>query len=253
MGPRSVAILPARLGSTRLPRKVLLADTGTPLFVHTVQNTARCREVDRIIVATDSEEVLEVARRHDIQAVMTRTDHQSGTDRVREALDQLKLEPEVVLNVQADEPDLEPADLAKLIEAFYEPQCEAATLSVTIDDPADIERASVVKVVCDQNGRALYFSRSPLPNRAHVRPGAPALATRRHLGVYAFRPHALRAFCDLPPSPLEQIENLEQLRWLEHGHAMYVLPATRAPRGIDTPEDYAEFTARAARAQDSPQ
>ncbi|HPF13394.1 MAG: 3-deoxy-manno-octulosonate cytidylyltransferase [Planctomycetes bacterium] len=244
MGPRSIAILPARLGSTRLARKVLLAETGLPLFVHTARNAARCKDLQRVVVATDSEEVLVAAREHGVEACLTRSDHQSGTDRVREALDSLGGDWDVVLNVQADEPDLSPEDLATLIGAFEDPLCEAATLSLSIEDEADWQRSSVVKIVLDQSGSALYFSRAPIPSRVHARIPAQGPFGLRHIGVYAYRPEALRRFCDLPQGRLEAMENLEQLRWLEHGHAMRVLPASWVPRGIDTPEDYADFVAR---------
>ena len=248
MGLKSIAILPARLGSTRLAQKVLLHETGLPLFVHTAQNAARLADLEAVLVATDSQLVLDQAATHGIQACLTRADHQSGTDRVREALDLWEKSTartvDVVLNVQADEPDLEPADLARLLAAFEDPTCQAATLAIPIQTMADWQRPSAVKVVTDASGNALYFSRSPIPSRVHSRVPAPNDWGLRHIGVYAFRPDSLRRFCDLAPGRLEQLENLEQLRWLEAGAAMRVVPATRAPRGIDTPEDYAEFVAR---------
>ncbi len=248
MGLRSIAILPARLGSTRLAEKVLLAETGLPLFVHTASNATRCPELGEVHLATDSQAVLDAAKQHGIPACMTRADHQSGTDRVREALDQLEALGhgpfDVVLNVQADEPDLEPEDLSRLLRAFDDPSCEAATLAIPIQSEEDWLRPSAVKVVTDARGNALYFSRSPIPSRVHSRAGASTQWGLRHIGVYALRPDALRTFCDLPAGQLEQLENLEQLRWLEAGRAMRVVPATHAPRGIDTAEDYAEFVAR---------
>ncbi|MCA9000786.1 MAG: 3-deoxy-manno-octulosonate cytidylyltransferase [Planctomycetes bacterium] len=248
MALRALAILPARIGSTRLPKKVLLADSGLPLFVHTARNASRCKGLARIVVATDAPEVMEAAAQHGVQAQLTRSDHQSGTDRVREALDALEGTWDVVLNVQADEPDLNPADLERLIGAFEDPETQAATLCVPIDCAEDLERPSAVKVVLDRAGRALYFSRSAIPSTAHARhpvgENSPEPHGLRHIGVYAYRPDALRRFCDLEPGRLEALENLEQLRWLEHGHSMRVLQASHAPRGIDTPEDYAEFLER---------
>lgn len=244
MALRSIAILPARLGSTRLPRKVLLAETGSPLFVHTARAAAACPEISRVLVATDAEEVVQAATSHGFEAVMTGAHHRSGTDRVREAFEGFAGDWDVVLNVQADEPDLVPGDLGRLVRAFEDPACEAATLSLPIEDEGDWARPSVVKIVLDARGCALYFSRSPIPNRLHARSAPEGPWGLRHIGVYAYRPAALQRFCDLPPGRLEALENLEQLRWLEHGGSMRVLPATRAPRGIDTPEDYAEFVAR---------
>lgn len=241
---RSIAILPARLGSTRLPRKVLLAETGYPLFVHTARAAASCPAVEKVLIATDAQEVIAAAKAHGFDAVLTSTEHQSGTDRVREALSSVPGDWDVVLNVQADEPDLVPGDLERLIAAFEDEACEAATLSLPIEDETDWARPSVVKIVLDARGKALYFSRAPIPSRLHARSGLEAPWGLRHIGVYAYRPQALQRFCDLPEGRLEALENLEQLRWLEHGGSMHVLPATRAPRGIDTPEDYAEFVAR---------
>ena len=248
MSLRALAILPARIGSTRLPRKVLLDASGLPLFVHTARNAVQCSGLQRVVVATDSQEVLDAAALHGIEALPTRADHQSGTDRVREALDALPGPWDVVLNVQADEPDLNPADLDLLIRAFEDPDTHAATLSVPIDCPEDLQRPSAVKIVLDRAGRALYFSRSAIPSTVHARHSGGEEAKGplglRHIGVYAYRPDALRRFCDLEPGRLEALENLEQLRWLEHGNTMRVLPASHAPRGIDTPEDYAEFLER---------
>ncbi|WP_145067751.1 3-deoxy-manno-octulosonate cytidylyltransferase [Engelhardtia mirabilis] len=250
--PRALAIVPARLGSTRLPRKVLLRETGRYLFEHTVANARRCGALERVILATDSEEVLRAAAEVDVEAVMTDPAHPSGTDRVREALAALAgPEPEVVVNVQADEPDLDPGDLTRLVAAFRDPQVRLATLSIAIDAAEDFTRPEVVKVVTDAAGRALYFSRAPIPARGH---GGDSPRAHRHLGVYAYRPEALHAFCDAQPGVLEQTEKLEQLRWLEAGGTIHVLPATRAPRGIDTPEDYRAFVSRCRRAPlaDSP-
>ncbi len=244
-----LAVLPARLASTRLPEKVLLAETGLPLFVHTARAVARARRVTRIVVATDDERVQGAAQIHGIEARLTDPRHPSGTDRVHEVARALAGEVpggfEVVLNVQADEPEVEPSELDALIGAFEDPAVEAATLAAAITDPAELASTSVVKVVRDRRQDALYFSRAPLPSRAHARPDASAhpLALR-HVGVYAFRPAALADFCALPPSPLECAENLEQLRWLEAGRRMRVLDARRAPRGIDTEEDYRAFVTR---------
>lgn len=245
---RAVAIVPARLASTRLPRKVLLRETGRHLFEHTVANAARCAALERVVLATDADEVLAAARAAGVEAVATDPAHPSGTDRVREALGLLDgPEPDVVVNVQGDEPDLEPDDLTALVAAFGDPAVRFATLAIELTDPAELGRPDVVKVVTDAAGRALYFSRAPIPFRGH---GGDEPRARRHLGVYAYRPEALHAFCDAQPGVLERTEKLEQLRWLEAGGTIQVLPATRVPRGIDTPEDYRAFVERwrAARA-----
>ena len=258
---RAVAILPARLASRRLPRKMLLAETGKPLFVHTAERVAACRAIQRVVVATDSREILEAAREAGIEARLTREDHESGTDRVQEAFAGLGDGPwEVVLGVQADEPEIEASDLEALVAAFAEPEVEAASLCAPFEREEEAEAPQAVKVVRDARGDALYFSRAPIPYRApparpgeatagagaYARAGAPARCgvLRRHVGVYAFRPAALARFCALPSGALEGLENLEQLRWLEAGRRMRVLELARAPMGIDTRADYDLFVAR---------
>jgi 3-deoxy-manno-octulosonate cytidylyltransferase (CMP-KDO synthetase) len=243
---RAVAILPARLASTRLPRKMLLRETGRYLFEHSALAVRRCPAIARVVVAVDAPELLAAAREVGLEAVPTSPEHPSGTDRVHEAWKRLESEgerAEVVLGVQADEPELEPADLGLLVAAFVDPEVELATLWAPLE-AGELDSRSAVKVVLDARGDALYFSRAPIPDRSHARPDAAAAAPRRHLGVYAFRPDALERFCSLPPGELERQENLEQLRWLESGRRIRVLQASRPAAGIDTPEDYARFVAR---------
>ena len=253
---RAIAILPARRASVRLADKMLLRETGAPLVVETARNVARAGVFERVAVATDDEAIAAAVRAHDFEAVMTRADHTSGTDRVHEALGRLASgEPfDVVVNVQGDEPELEPAELAGLVAAFADRAVELATLAGPLD-PAEAGAPSVVKVVCDRAGDALYFSRAPIPHRggaaaagaaSYAREDAPdwGATARRHVGVYAFRPAALAEFCALPPGALERLENLEQLRWLEAGRRIRVLAARHVPLGIDTREDYDAFVGR---------
>lgn len=247
--PRALAIVPARLGSTRMPRKMLRRDTGAYLFEHTVKNAARAASIARVVLATDSDEIVAAAAEVGIDALSTSADHPSGTDRVHEAYEALGEEFDVVVNVQGDEPELPPADLDLLVGAFDDADVEIATLCAPIATRDDANAPSIVKVVRDAKGDALYFSRSPIPSLEHPsrppRPGAPGLsAALRHVGVYAFRPEALRAFCALPAGALETTESLEQLRWLEAGRRMRVLEVERATIGIDTEQDYAAFVAR---------
>jgi 3-deoxy-manno-octulosonate cytidylyltransferase (CMP-KDO synthetase) len=256
---RAVAIIPARLASRRLPRKMLLADTGLALFEHTARNVASCPAVERVVVATDSSEIAELAAQRDVEAVMTREDHASGTDRVHEALGKVDGDYDVVLNVQGDEPELDTGDLARLVGAFADEQVEIATLAGPLHTEAEADAPQVVKVVVDAHGDALYFSRSQLPHRptdhgadplpSYAREGAPRwlALVRRHIGVYAFRPDALAAFCALAQGPLEAVENLEQLRWLEAGNRIRVLDSDHVPLGIDTRTDYDAFVARTRR------
>lgn len=242
----AVAIIPARLASTRLERKMLLAESGLPLVVHTADNVARARSIARVVVATDSEEIARAVRAGGFESAATSTDHKSGTDRVHEAYRALGTGADVVVNVQGDEPELLVSDLDRLVATFEDPAVEVATLAGAIESEAEARSSAVVKVVCDARNDALYFSRAAIPSRAHARGSAPPFPAvlRRHVGVYAFRPRALERFCALPEGRLEALENLEQLRWLEAGGRMRVVDASRVPLGIDTREDYDAFVKR---------
>lgn len=245
---RAAAVLPARLASTRLPRKMLLADTGRTLIEHSARNALASGAFERVAVATDSPEILASlagCAKDGIEAVMTSVEHQSGTDRVREAVERLQLDGfDVVVNVQGDEPELAHTDLRTLVGAFAEPDIELATLCAPLSAGVDAASAQIVKVVRDRRGEALYFSRAPIPDLRHARAGRAPRAALRHIGVYAFRPAALTRFCALEIGELERAENLEQLRWLEAGGRIRVLDATAVPLGIDTREEYDAFVAR---------
>jgi 3-deoxy-manno-octulosonate cytidylyltransferase (CMP-KDO synthetase) len=248
---RALAIIPARLASSRLARKMLLEAQGLPLFAHTARNALRSGAFARVVVATDSSEIAERARALELESRLTRADHPSGTDRVHEAWRALAREgerAEVLVNLQGDEPELEPRDLAALVAAFGDPRVRAATLAAPLEDPELLARTSVVKVVVDRNGDALYFSRAPIPAAGHPDAesarGAHKTVHRRHVGVYAFAPAALEQFCALPRGAYEMRENLEQLRWLEAGEKMRVVAATRVPEGIDTQLDFERFAQR---------
>ncbi len=245
--PRALAILPARLASTRLVRKMLLDATGTALIVHSARNVLESGVFARVVVAADAQEIVDVVRASGIEAVLTRADHPSGTDRVHECFAALRSAGEsarVVVGVQGDEPEIERSDLARLVAAFQaDASVEMATLAAPLSDPAQLTQSSVVKVVCDSRGDALYFSRAPIPALGHGVEAARAVA-RRHVGVYAFTPEALARFCALPRGVLEVHESLEQLRWLEHGRKLRVVDVARAPRGIDTQADYEAFVVR---------
>jgi 3-deoxy-manno-octulosonate cytidylyltransferase (CMP-KDO synthetase) len=246
---RAIAILPARLGSTRLPRKMLLAETGRCLFEHTARAALASGAFARVVIATDAAEIADAAKAAGLEVIRTSPDHRSGTDRVAEAWELLSAAGErgdVVVNVQGDEPEIDPADLARVLEPFTDPDVEIATLAAPLATDEEWKSPSVVKVVCDARGTALYFSRAPIPGRGHGAPPVPArdLPARRHMGVYAFTPDALRRCTSLAPGRLEQAESLEQLRWLEAGMRIRVAPASRAPAGIDTRADYDAFLSR---------
>ncbi len=249
--PRALAIIPARLASSRLARKMLLEAHGLPLFAHTVRNARASGAFARVVLATDALEILERARALEIEALLTRVDHPNGTERAHEAWQALARTGEradILVNLQGDEPELAPSDLAALVAAFGDPRVRAATLAAPLADPELAARPSVVKVVVDRNGDALYFSRAPIPAAGHV--GAESgraghkTVHRRHVGVYAFVPAALEQFCALPRGEYEMRENLEQLRWLEAGERMRVVAATRVPEGIDTQQDFERFVGR---------
>ncbi len=250
-----MVIVPARLASQRLPRKMLLRETGRYLFEHTALNALRAERVRAVWVAVDDEELLSAAEEAGLGALATDPAHQSGTDRVREAAQALAArdllsQDEIVINVQGDEPELAPGDLDQLVAAFDAPEVEMATLWVPVRDAAEREDPTAVKLVTGADGRALYFSRCPLPALSHpsAQPDPEAPHGKRHVGVYAFRRAALERFCSLPRGVLERAEGLEQLRWLEHGGAIHALRASTAPPGIDTAEDYAAFVQRVGRA-----
>jgi 3-deoxy-manno-octulosonate cytidylyltransferase (CMP-KDO synthetase) len=241
---RFVVIVPARLASTRLPRKPLADIGGVPMVVR-VARAAAASGAERVAVAADSPEIVEACALHGVEALLTRADHASGTDRLAEAVECLGLADDaLVVNVQGDEPLMPAAVVRRVAEALEQRiDCAIATACHPLHDAAEFFSPNVVKVVTDANGRALYFSRAPIPwsrdafaaGRDHLPPGLPA---RRHIGLYAYRAGFLRQFPQLPPAPLEQHESLEQLRALAHGFGIAVIELPEAlPPGVDTPED----------------
>jgi len=246
---RAVLILPARLASTRLPRKLLLAETGRPLLAHTVE---RAREamaasggaISRVLVAADCPELAAVAREAGAEAVLTDPNHRSGTDRIAEAA--AALAEETVINLQADEPEVPVAAVLKLAGLLAaSPESAMATLATPLFSERDLVNPNVVKVVLDSAGRALYFSRAPIPfARDGWKPGAVAPLGLRHIGLYAYRREFLLGYPQLPPSRLEETERLEQLRALEAGQRIACAVVEPLPDGIDTAESYAAFVAR---------
>lgn len=239
---RVSVVIPARFASTRLPGKPLLRETGKFLIQHVYERALEARNTSEVIVATDDERIFDAVRSFGGRSVMTRSDHQSGTDRIAEVAAHLSCD--AVLNLQGDEPQIEPEALDLLIELMgSKSSIDMATLAVPIKDRDTYLSPNVVKVVCDQQGRALYFSRSPIPM---VRDGEPdfengATQFLQHLGVYAYRRDYLLKIAATAPHPLELNEKLEQLRVLGTGGSIRVGLVKHAHRGIDTPEDYAEF------------
>ena len=244
----NVAVIPARYASTRLPGKPLAKQTGKYLLQHVWERVASAETIARTIIATDDARIAEAVQSFGGEVVMTRADHTCGTDRVAEVV--AGLDCDIVVNVQGDEPELEPAAIDRLVNLLAGAgDCPVATLAcpfskVPGSDPAD---PSAVKVVLNRAGRALYFSRSPIPHCPGAdlsgQDGEPLL----HLGLYAYRRSFLLELASWPPTPLERLERLEQLRVLENGHNMRVAVVDRAAVGIDTPEDYAAFVERFSR------
>ena len=237
-------LIPARYASTRLPGKPLADLAGKPMVVR-VAERARESDASRVVVATDDERVVDAVRAHGFEALLTRADHATGTDRLAEASAQLGLAPEaIVVNVQGDEPLLEPALIRRMAELLQRHgDASIATACHAIDDPAEAFNPNVVKVVRDVRGYALYFSRATIPWArdafASDRDTLPAgLTIYRHYGLYAYRVAFLSRYPTLAPAPVERFEALEQLRALWHGYRIVVdvTDGTPAP-GVDTPED----------------
>ena len=241
-----VGIIPARFASTRLPGKPLLSDTGKPLIQHVVEAASRATRLNRIIVATDDARIAEAVERFGGEVALTRADHPTGTDRVAEVIARMP-EARLIVNIQGDEPELSGAAIDLVVE-LLEADAEApmATLATPIRDLAVYRDPSCVKVVRSTAGRALYFSRSPIP---HHRDGPPDLLADPplallHLGLYAYRRDFLLTLATMPPSPLEAAEKLEQLRVLEAGHPIALGIVQERSIGIDTPDDYRRFVER---------
>lgn len=244
-----VIAIPARLGASRLPGKPLLLAAGKPLIAHVIERALAYPGAE-VVVATDDERIAEVASQWGVVAVMTSAQHATGSDRLAEVADQLGWADErIVVNLQGDEPLMPISCLDAVIGALRgDSEAAAATLATPVLDVQEWFDSSCVKVVCDRRGRALYFSRAPIPwardAMAQTRERLPPDPLWRHVGLYAYRGATLRAFARLPKSTLEQAESLEQLRLLENGMAIAVRPAPEPiPPGIDTPADLQRFQA----------
>ncbi len=240
-------VIPARLQSTRLPRKLLLNETGKSLIQHTWEAAASSEKLDRLIVATDSLEIMEAVHGFGGKAFLT-GEHPSGTDRIAEVAVKELFDAEILVNIQGDEPEISPQFIDQLIELLIQtPHADMATLATPIRHIDQLQDRSCTKVVCRTDGSAMYFSRLPIPFTRDVAvetllpDQSPWLL---HLGIYAYRRPFLLDLTKIPPTPLEQLEKLEQLRALETGATIQVAQVTHPSVGIDTPEDYAQFVTR---------
>ena len=244
-----VAIIPARYGSTRLPGKPLSDIHGRPMVQHVYERASRASRVDQVIVATDDRRIADVVKAFGGEAALTSMDHASGTDRIAEAARGLR-EAAIVLNVQGDEPLLDPAAIDVVVAAFDDPAVAMATVSLPLTAVGDMASPNVVKVVTDARGDALYFSRSPIPAVRDGGPGGSAAAAvaqglaRRHVGLYGYRRDALMRFAAWPKAPLEVAEGLEQLRAMHNGMKIRVAAMDgEGTPAVDTPDDLEQVRA----------
>jgi 3-deoxy-manno-octulosonate cytidylyltransferase (CMP-KDO synthetase) len=229
---RVLGVIPARLESTRLPGKPLRAICGRPMIAWVYENARQAACLDHLLVATDSPEVESYCRQQGIPAMMTSREHRSGTDRMAEVM--AKEPAAIYVNIQGDEPMITPDHLERLLRPFHDaPTTQVSTLKVAIDAQTALDR-NVVKVVTDLAGRALYFSRARIP---FARDGAGPVQYFKHQGFYAFSAAALKQFHHLPASPLEKVEKLEQLRFIENGIGIAVVETPHDTIGVDTEED----------------
>ena len=239
-----LGIIPARFNSTRFPGKPLVMINDKPMIEHVWNGVVGTKLVDHVIVATEDKRIVEAVNNFGGEAIMTSKLHKSGTDRCGEAIQKIGEDVnkyDVIINIQGDEPKVAAEHLKQVLKAFDDPNAQIATLKKKITSLAELNSTNTVKVVCDLKGDALYFSRQPLP---YMRGIAKEMWLRRrtcsyykHIGIYAFRREVLQQLVQLPQTPLEKSESLEQLRWMENGFRINVLETTKESVAIDIPED----------------
>lgn len=230
-----IAVIPARLQATRFPRKLMQDLGGKSVIVQTYLAVKKTQLFHEIYVVTDSQEIFDEVKKYGAKAIMSQKEHQSGSDRIAEAVE--NLQADIVVNVQGDEPFINEQSLRDLLQVFTEDvdnQVDLASLMMNITQQEQIQNPNNVKVVTDNKNFALYFSRSVIP---YQREANVHFTYKKHIGVYAFRKTALMDFYKLPPSPLEENEKLEQLRYLENGKRIKMVLTDKQSIGIDTPED----------------
>lgn len=231
--PKFYGIIPARYGSSRFPGKPLAQINGKPMLWHVYNRAYLCRHLSQVILATDDERIYDTAKNLNINVVMTKKDHPSGTDRVLEAAKLINApDDSVIINIQGDEPVLEPQMLTELIEPFHNPDVRVTTLAKKLN-PDEAQNPDRVKVIFDKNGKALYFSRAIIPYQR----GKVDIQYYGHIGLYAFRMDTLKQFVKLGEGTLEKAEKLEQLRLLENGIPIHVVETLHQSIGVDRPED----------------
>ena len=238
-----IAVIPARYGSSRFEGKVLANDTGKYLVQHTWERARQARTINQVFIATDDPRVQQACRQFGASCVMTRADHQSGTDRIAEAV--ADMEADMIVNLQADEPEIDPGYIDRTAALLVEhPDADMATLLAPFESAEQVNNPNIVKAITDTHGRAIYFSRSIMPyDRQAGGIGTPGIY-KRHMGIYAYRKSFLMEFTQLAPSFLEQTEKLEQLRAIENGFTIQTALVEKTWDGIDTAEQYREFVRR---------
>ncbi len=241
INPHVLGIIPARMASTRFPGKPLAPIGGVPMVIRVYRQV--CQALSQVVIATGDEQIAEAAKHFGASVILTRGDHPNGTSRCQEAAEQYERQTgrnfSAIINIQGDEPLISPVAITLLAQQILNPDTEIATLVRLEYDSSKITNPNRVKVVTDQQGFALYFSRSPTP--AFHTPLTPAQPWLCHTGIYAFRPDTLDRLTGLTPTPLELTESLEQLRWLEHGYRIRCCETEYEGFGIDTPDDLKEL------------
>ena len=240
MAATATVVIPARYASTRFPAKIIASETGRPLVQHVVDQVRKCKLVRETIVATDDQRIVEALRPFGTKCVMTDPNHASGTDRIAEVA--RKLPDGIIVNVQGDEPEIEPASVDQLIDEMQAFGAKMGTIATPFPAQLDPADPNFVKVVFNKHFRAMYFSRSLIPHRRDD--SGPPTPYYLHMGVYGFERQFLLRIADWMPTPTEVSEKLEQLRVLEHGGEIFVTIVDRAMHGIDTPEQYKAFVNR---------
>jgi len=238
-----IGVIPARFSSTRFPAKVLAQDTGKFLIQHTYERACSAKLLEMVLIAADDEKVAAAADSFGANCVLTSPDHQSGTDRIAEAV--ADLDVDIIVNLQADEPEIDPDNIDYLARLLMEAgDCSMATLAADFQTAEQVADPNIVKVIIDRRGRAIYFSRSVIPYDRDSAGAGNVGQYLRHLGIYAYRKQFLLEITKLPQTPLEKTEKLEQLRAIENGYGILVGKVEHTCDGIDTPEQYAGFVRR---------
>jgi len=238
-----IAVIPARFSSTRFAGKVLAKDTGKFLIQHTYEQACLAKLPEKVIIAADDEKVAAAAETFGAECVLTSPDHQSGTDRIAEAV--ADMDVEIIVNLQGDEPEIDPANIDYLAKMLMDnPDCPMATLAAEFQTAEQVSDPNIVKAIIGCNNKAIYFSRWPIPYDRDKSGVGEVQQYLRHIGIYAYRKKFLLEITALPQTPLEKIENLEQLRAIENGYSILVGKVKHTCDGIDTPEQYAEFVKR---------